>query len=509
MPQSTLQDTVEVGGTPGSIDAGTDPTPGKSVQVRAYPWQEYVSGSSLQWLTNYVRSLPQPIDDVGQDFGLDLYWRMMYDPQVRSVVQVVMSSVLEESVRVDSAVAKKEDDGYQQAKTLTETIERMFSDLSTPLDDVLWDMLYMIAVGNRVGELVFQLDGQYTLDAIRVKPAESYAFAVDAYMNLVGILARIPGIAYPVQSGMMMLDVEHAPNLLPKSKFAILSFRPKDGDPRGTSILRPAYNAWWQKMQIHGEYLKYLTQFATPSVIGKTPPNALPYPQLNPDGTPVLDQNGNQVYLTPEQALGTSLAALANGTYTAVPAGTEIDVIPMVGEGKPFQAAYSFFDQQIAKAVLGSTLATEEGEHQARAAADTHKNVMDTGIRPIRRPVERMLRDILKTWMLLNGQEKLIPLLPVCSLGAVEQEDQASLITSMAQLNRAGYLHPSMYPFTDQLLGLEGRTPPDAAGLPMQEIVSSKDGIVPVPDTSEDEEEPTPQPAPSGVKPQDATSAAA
>jgi hypothetical protein len=167
----------------------------------------------------------------------------------------------------------------------------MFAEMDTPLDEVLWDMLSAVALGNRIAEQVYAIQPfggtlLLMLIALRVKPRQALAFVVDPFLRVQGLLAQLPGKPSPVSQG-SIVNPALLPNILPRGKFAVLSFRPKNGDPRGTSVLRPAYTAWNLKGQAQIEHLKYLVQFASPSLIGTTPQNAT--------RTPVLDSAGNIV----------------------------------------------------------------------------------------------------------------------------------------------------------------------------------------------------------------------
>lgn len=474
--RSDLEETVTVGGTPGGTGAAA--TPGRTIDVSAVASREYVAGNGYQWYSNVARALPWYLDDVGRDFGADIYERMLLDAQVRAVMNVLKASVLEDGVTLTSPIDSKEDDGYQQAADLCDAAERMLGTLETSLDDVLWDMLDGVGVGNRIAEQVFTLDGsrpgrRFALAKLTVKPYDSYAFVIDVYFKVVGILGRVPGQPFGVQQGTLLADLEHTVNLLPRSKFAVFSFRPRNGDPRGTSALRPAFDPWNQKQQIKKEFLKYLTQFATPSLIGYTAEGAEPYQLTNSDGSPRVDSYGNPVIQTPEMDMLTALQSFANGVATVFPFGAKVQPIEMQGAGEAFLNAFDFLDRQIAKAVLHQTLATEEGQHQTRAASGTHKDILDTIVRQAKRAVERMItRDILTVWLQLNGQGDLIDLLPMVTLGTTEQEDLAPMWLAAAALNKADYLHSSQYADLDRKMGLPERTPPDATTAPVAEAVT-------------------------------------
>jgi hypothetical protein len=238
----------------------------------------------------------------------------------------------------------------------------------------------------------------------------------------------------------------------------VLTYRPKDGDPRGTSVLRPAYTAWNLKRQVYQEYLKYLVQFATPSVVGTTAPGAGYEPVLNDAGQPTGQTQ------TAQQALLTQLKLFRNATALAVPHGTNIELLLSNGDGAAFLGAFALLNSEITLAILSQTLATGEGQHNARAAAQVHQDILDSKIRQAKAAVVRMLRnDVLRPWVLLNWGVAALPLTPVPTLGAVEEEDRTPRMTAVAALERAGWFAPSQRPEVDRLLGLPVRLPAETA----------------------------------------------
>jgi hypothetical protein len=92
-----------------------------------------------------------------------------------------------------------------------------------------------------VAELVYEVKPGPTgrdllqLVAIKPKPPRATAFVVDAYLNVLGLLGARPGMVAPSTRGGDRPNSDRDPA---REKFAIFTFRPKHGDPRGTSILR-------------------------------------------------------------------------------------------------------------------------------------------------------------------------------------------------------------------------------------------------------------------------------
>jgi len=291
------------------------------------------------------------------------------------------------------------------------------------------------------------------LQAIKPKPRRMTAFVVDVYMNLVGVIGATPDKPFVPVGGTTFIPSSQYPtqDVIPIEKFAILSFRPQDSDPRGQSILRPAYKPWTIKQQIYPEYIKYLAQFAGPSLIGYTAEESDTLPSTDPLANPNPDQSSTQ---TPEEEMAAALTGFQNAMVVVFPNGYKVDPIQVQGNGQAFLQGMAQCDRQIVTAILTQTLAVSESEFMARAAAQVHQDVLDTLIRQGKTAVARMVRRVLKLWIRYNWGEALIPLCPVVSLGSIEQRHVSSLWTSVAQLMSSGYLAPEQLAGVDRILGL-------------------------------------------------------
>jgi len=417
--------------------------------------QEYVvAGGLWGWRGKQARglALPWAFDDVTQDFGDDLYDRMEHDAQIAACDTLLTAAILEDGIALSPAVDDRDADGYQQSAELVDFCEAQLEDLDTALDDVLWDMLGCLGRGSRVAEITYHpldaspLPGRAVLQSITVKPRRSTAFVVDAYMRLIGLVGQQVD-RWIVQAGALIDPSD--PRVLPREKFAIASFRPRNNDPRGRSAWRPAYNPWWLKMQTWQEYLKYLAQFASGTVVGKTAPGAT---------QKTTDPSTGEV-LSPVQRLLRDLVAIQNGSAIAVPAGTDIQILFSQGEGRAFLSAFQLYNAEITKSITTQTLASNEGDTASRAQASVHQDALGTIVRQAKRSQCRMLRrDVLRHLVRYNYGDKLLPLVPKVSLGEVEAEDIAKLIAAFAQLQTSGYLHPSQLAGTDKMLNLPPRT---------------------------------------------------
>jgi hypothetical protein len=358
--------------------------------------------------------------------------------------------------------------------------------------EVLYDLLDALALGNRVAEQVYALDTdddgkqRLVLKSLKVKPRQVIAFVVDPFFNVIGLQALIPGKGWPVVTGSVVGDPSQLPNLLPREKFAVLTWNMVNGDPRGNSLLRPVYNPWWMKMQTWGEFAKYLAQFAGPSLIGTTAPGSV--------SVPATDSMGNIIpgapLVTPEQAMLSSLLGFKNGSAVVFPAGAKVDPINMSGDGQAFLSALNQFNAEISKGILCQTLATNEGIHDSRAASEVHQDVLDLVVNHVRQTVGSMIRrDILVPLVRYNwGDAVAKRLTPKVHLSQSQQHNWAKDAAAVASLVTAQYLDPSQYKAMDTRLGLPPRkspaptpTPAPAAASPSEAAAAVSPSPVPTP----------------------------
>lgn len=422
------------------IRSGAQPVQVDTVQ--AEPTREYVSAGN-RWIDRYdqyVRALPVPVDDVDQQMGDDAYRNMLRgDPVVSASINVLKAGVLEDGCTLAPAVTDEAADGYDQAQEINAFCSDVLENLPVPLIDVLYNMLDALVYGNKVAELTYRQDGAVlVLASIKVKPRKATAFVVDQFYNVLGLVGRAPGSA-----GSLVVTDKQDTTLLPLDKFAVLTFRPRDNDPRGTSILRPAYNGWWLKQQAWVEFMKYLVQFASASVWATTAQGA----RKNPGDT-----------ASPQEELLTQLMNFRNGAAVAVPFGTQLNLLQSTGEGRAFHAAFDLFNREMVTGILHQTRATMEAEHGSRADSETGQDVLDTLVRQIKKSVQRMVqRDILTPLVRYNYGDAAAALTPLLSLGTVEEQDRSAMWTALAALMGSGFIDASQLPGLDIMAGLPQR----------------------------------------------------
>lgn len=465
----------------------TVPAPNGNGRLAAHPASEYIAAGGSILSPAYLRALPQWIDPLDRDFPDSIYETMLLDPAVAASVTLLKVAILSEETTLTPPVPE-DDPAFDRARELADFCQRAIDDLSEPFEDTLFELLDALWAGNRVAELVYRPGdgpdaGRLTLDRVKVKPRRAVAFVVDPYLNVLGILGRLAGPASNALNASLISAEAPPPNLLPRQKFAVLTWRPSDGDPRGTSLLRPAYNAWWVKTQAWPGFLKYLAQFGNPSLIGFTPESGPQRVQsYASDGTVETDAAGNPIYITPEQAMLNALLAFQSSSAAVFPNGATVTILEPkgpAGSGQVYERAVEILDRQIVLAILCQTLSTGEARYGARAAAQVHQDVLGLVIRQGKKALARCIRrDILTPLVRYNFGEAALALVPTVSLGATEQEDKAAIMNAVANLGRAGLVDPSQLRLLDQMLGLPIR---DEAAVTIQgqqepEPSNGKDG---------------------------------
>jgi hypothetical protein len=417
------------------------------------------------WLGVYLQSLPQYVDDAQRDFGFDIYERMLKDPAVFSSMQTIKIGILSQGARfiapADALPSFRDDPEaqarYERAEEIRSFIESICMNLQQPLEDILGEMLDALSFGYSVAEKTYEARGsKLVLKSLKPKPRRNFAFAVDRYTNLAGLVGTTDKSSGLMPSLLSNVDEE---SVIPRDKFMILTHAGKGCDPRGSSILRIAYNAWYLKQQVWPFYLKYLAQFGSPSLVGKTPEDAADIEVVDAQGNVVKNDDGTPQVLTAEQAMLQQLLAFSNGTAIVLPHGSEFDTVESQGDGSAFTNAIDVLDRQIARAILIAIRATMEAQHGSKADSETSQDILADYTKMIQRSLEvAFYRDVIYPTVVMNfGQEAADDVCPYMSLSNVAREDIVETGNMIANLARANVVHPSQYPGIDAMLNLPER----------------------------------------------------
>jgi phage gp29-like protein len=131
-----------------------------------------------------------------------------------------------------------------------------------------------------------------------------------------------------------------------------------------------------------------------------------------------------------------------------LPFGATAKPIEVNGEGIPFTMAFERFDRQISTAILHQTLATQESQHETRAAAQVHQDVLALLVRIGKRTLAAMLKqDVFYPLVKYNwGEQAARNFTPSANLSEVEAEDISPRMVAVSQLAAQGLVFPSQLP---------------------------------------------------------------
>lgn len=461
----------------------------KSVSVD--PRREYVSGGIL---TGGNRTLSSRIDDISREVSSNVYEQMLNDPEISKCHNILKISVLGDGVELIPAVPEKHPD-FEQAAEISYFCTTTITGLKRPLRDTLEQMMDAIAFGHKIAEITYKtgtmngFDGQkLLLDMIKVKPRNAVNFVVDNRLNVLGFIGRLASEdIQQASAGNELLKISQGENgstingkpILPREKFMVLTIRSKDEDPRGQSMLRPAFNAWQLKNQVWPEYLRYLLVCAIPLLVGTTAPDESNGADFQRDlsGNPLTDSEGRYIQVNPVEALRDALSQARNATTVALKNGSDVKEIGGGGAGTPFYKAIETFDRQIESAILMQTLATSEGSHQSRAASETHMSILDLLVYWLKGAVVDMITaDLLRPLVRYNFGESMLDLVPKISLGSGDRHTFAEDGNTIANLFKVGYFQPDQLKEADLQLGFTPRDDVD----PLHLVQQLQDAGVPI-----------------------------
>jgi phage gp29-like protein len=292
-------------------------------------------------------------DDLLARKGFSIYDEMQKDAQVRSCLNTKKFAVLSRGWDILPASDEMTD------VEIAQFVKFCLEDMRGSVQDVLFNVLDAIAKGFSVAELNWKIipKGRYAgmigIESIKPKDPQVFGFDMDEFLNIRQLVMALDG------------KVIH----LPVDKFILYTYMPEYGVPYGQSDLRTAYKHWWSKEVILKFWNVYLEKFGMPTAKGAYR-RGLPKSQQD-ELLRVLDKIQQETaIIVPEDVTVELLEAHRNG------------------EGG-YLAAVEFHNKQIAKAILGQTLTSDEGTRVGSLAlAKVHLDVLGFYLEKLRRDLE-------------------------------------------------------------------------------------------------------------------------
>jgi hypothetical protein len=401
-------------------------------------WGPALGGQLATW----ARALPWAADDLSRDFP-DVYTQMGHDPQIHATTMVLLKAALNAPPILQPGAPEGHSD-YTAAQVVTAFSQRNLDGLPTPIIQTLYELGYKsLQHGHGAAEQVYRLatwdaavGPQIVLDRLKPKPRRAYVWVQDAYGNCLGALPRRPGQVF-VTTGLYANGLVGSQPLIPLRKMPPLTHNPQDGDVRGQSAWRPAYNAWYMTQQALPELLSLVARFGQPTVKLTNAPGAGQITQTDPEtGLPISPKQAQQ------DLLDAGVRWRAGGVI-ALAAGQTAELTEAQTEGQIFFNLLTLFAGMISRAILGQTLATNEGSHRSGTDSKTHQDILAIVVRY----AKAWLADWLRIWVIAplveyNYGIDALRYCPLVSLGQTDPHDQASVLNSISQLCGAKFYGP-------------------------------------------------------------------
>ena len=419
------------------------------VQLDANLTEKYL-GQGLLGLGPYLTVLDnRSANEIVCEHGYAILRKMLADSEVDASVDALIQAATSQPATFSSQIEEGEP-GWLKAKGIADFVTYAFNQI--PIDDWKKEQLRnTLAFGNGVSELDWdvvgegQYEGKFIYKGLRPQRPEDYGFITDRWGTIFGVapLGLASGTFFPL-GNLVPLSTDKETILkgaVPRYKLAIWTWEQRGMDPRGTSILIPAYVPWWSKQRAIEEWSCWLGRYAQPSIWATPGPNAIP----------TCDPRTN-VVTQPTEALLNALLNFRSGSALALPFGSTVQLLSASGSVEPFLKSIEMFNQEITRAILGQHLATAEGTTSSKPGAELHALVL------------RMLINSIRQYMLRQMTVELVRPLVQANYGLVEDKFIPSLslgdddgfppsVTEVAVLFQAGYFTEDQLRVLDKRLG--------------------------------------------------------
>ncbi|MDO8684901.1 MAG: DUF935 family protein [Armatimonadota bacterium] len=352
--------------------------------------------------------------------GYAVYDQMQTDAQVAACLNVKKFAVLSRGWAVHPVSDSPED------IEAADFIRFCLTDMRGSVLDALYKSLDAVAKGFSICEINYKVidygphAGKIGLASIKAKDPSTLGFQVDEYLNVTGITQQ------------WLADSSGA---LPPDKFVVYAYMPKYESPYGQSDLRAAYKHWWSKDAILRFYNTYLEKFGSPTAKGTYRKGTTK--QQQDDLLRVLDK-------------------IQQETAIVLPEDVTVELLEAQRGGEAgYLNALEYHDKQIAKAIIGQTLAVDEGPRTGSyAQAKVHMEVMRFHLEKLKRDLEESVvgEQIIRRLIDYNFQHGRCPRF---SLGPLEDRDLESLGSLVSQMIDGKVVAPNET-WIREYLGLPG-----------------------------------------------------
>lgn len=365
-------------------------------------------------------------DSLARAKGYQVYEEMQDDPQVRSLSAMKRFSPIMNGWDVTAAEGRTAADAALAAE-IAQFCKDNLGDMDRPLERVVGDSLLSTFTGLTIGEKLYRYErsGVYAGKVLQTDTQVRPPSVVDVQFDQHG---KITGVVQMSSSGAWTADNNEAG--LHPFKFVIHTWDGRYGSPYGRGDGRSVYKHWWAKQFLMKSWAMYMDKFGAPSLYGTT------------DDSMSASEQTRFLEL---------LGAIQHSGYAVLPENWHVNWLAAPGgsgNGEAFQRAIEWQDSMIAKAILGSTLSTDQpssglglGGGQVAAA---HADSRDLIFAMVKADAEGEIvrRQMLRPLVRLNyGNDAARRLTPHIAFNPPSLEDAADLAKIVQGLITSGVVN--------------------------------------------------------------------
>lgn len=305
-------------------------------------------------------------------FAYSVYDQMERDSMIQTALTLKKLGVLAAPYAIVPA------DASEQAKRNADFVSAQFEAMVGSPRTILFAAMDAFCKGWSLQEMLWEpRDGGLALSAVKPKDPSQFGLEVDAFGNIERLKLEIAG---------------ETSRELPTERFVIFQNRAGYGSPKGRSDLDAAHRHWDAKSRLLDGWRQHLDRYAMPTVIGKFESG--------------LSEDDVSSMLTSLEQLGTSTAMTYSDAW-------QVDTL---GGGKEpsagFMEAIEFHNREIARAILGQTLTTDEGRRVGSLAlGKVHLQVLLLQLESLRRQLADtvMTEQVIRPMIELNFGASPVP----------------------------------------------------------------------------------------------------
>ncbi|WP_162393938.1 phage portal protein family protein [Deinococcus kurensis] len=360
-------------------------------------------------------------DSIARAKGWQVFEEMQDDAQVRAVTTIKRYGPISTGWQLSAA------NDTPLAVKIADEIRDNFMNMDKTLEETVGQILESTFTGLSISEMLWRYEtsgvykGHFMLTDVQTRPPSVVDVNFDPTGKVIGILQSDSFGAWDTST----------PGMHP-FKFVVHTWQGRYGSPYGRGDGRAVYKHWWSKDFLMRAMAIYMDKYGAPSIVGRQAPN--------------MSEAEMDDFLS-------LMRDIQHEGYALLPPNWDFEwVFPPGGSGnaQAYQSVIDWHDGMIAKAVLGSTLTTDQPTSGlglgGGAVANVHADTRDLLLRKVKQDAEVVIvtRQLIKRMVRINyGREAAQTLCPKFTFAPPDLKDMGDLSKILQSLVTAQIISPN------------------------------------------------------------------